>query len=156
MFYDVKNNIHTAIKWYITLNKRLLRRFEFIVMLLILPILVLGMMAVSSRKKGLLDIGIVVEKGSDNEVKRVAHTLMEGESVIDFSIYEEEELAKEEILKGKLDAIWVLPHSLESIDNGSIKIYQTDNSTLKNIAREKLYSALYPYIAYSEYIKYMN
>ena len=156
MFYDVKNNIPTAIKWYITLNKRLLRRFEFIVMLLILPILVLGMMAVSSRKKGLLDIGIVVEKGSDNEVKRVAHTLMEGESVIDFSIYEEEELAKEEILKGKLDAIWVLPHSLESIDNGSIKIYQTDNSTIKNIAREKLYSALYPYIAYSEYIKYMN
>ena len=65
MFYDVKNNIHTTIKWYITLNKRLLRRFEFIVMLLILPILVLGMMAVSSRKKGLLDIGIVVEKGSD-------------------------------------------------------------------------------------------
>ena len=156
MFYGVKNNIHTAIKWYITLNKRLLRRFEFIVMLLILPILVLGMMAVSSRKKGLLDIGIVMGKGSDNEVKRVAHTLMEGESVIDFSIYEEEELAKEEILKGKLDAIWVLPHSLESIDNGSIKIYQTDNSTIKNIAREKLYSALYPYIAYSEYIKYMN
>ena len=59
MFCEIKDNILTIKRWYIALFKRLLKRTEFIVMLLTLPLLVIGIMSVSKQKKGLLDIGIV-------------------------------------------------------------------------------------------------
>lgn len=154
MFCELKNNIYIFFSWYIALNKRLIRRVEFIAMIITLPLLVMGLMSVATQKKGLLDIGIVAKSGSDSEI--VAMSLIHQKSVIDFSMYEDEEKAKDELIKGELDAVWILPDSLDNIDSGSIKIFQTENSTVKNIAREKLYSVLYSYIVHSEYIKYMN
>ena len=47
MLCEIKDNIRTIKRWYIALNKRLLKRAEFIIMLLSLPLLVLGIMSVS-------------------------------------------------------------------------------------------------------------
>ena len=154
MFYEIKNNIHLFLSWYIALNKRLIRRIEFITMVISLPLLVLGLMTVATQKKGLLDIGIVVKDGSEAEI--AVENLLSQKSVVDFTEYKDEKEAKAELIKGELDAVWILPDSLENIDADSIRIIQTENSTVKNIAREKLYSVLYSYIAHSEYIKYMD
>ena len=152
----MKNNLHIFLKWYIAINKRLLKRFEFIAMLLVLPLLVIGLMWVSKKEKGLLNIGIVVESFADNDVDEVVDKLTEQKSVINFHKYSEEDEAVQQLKKDKLDVIWCLPNSFNNIQKGSIRIIQRDNNAIKNLSREKLYSLIYPYIAHSMYIEYMN
>ena len=156
MFCEIKDNILTIKRWYIALFKRLLKRAEFIVMLLILPLLVFGIMLVSKQKKGLLDIGIVASASSNSDVRAVVNKLKNEKSVLDFEVYGDEQLAKESLKRGKLDIIWVLPDSLDDIGDKGIKVIQSKDSAINSITREKLYAALYPYIAHSEYIKYMK
>ena len=156
MFCEIKDNILTIKRWYIALFKRLLKRAEFIVMLLTLPLLVFGIMSVSKQKKGLLDIGIVASASSNGDVRAVVNKLKNEKSVLNFEVYGDEQLAKESLERGKLDIIWVLPDSLDDIGDKSIKIIQGKDSAINSITREKLYAALYPYIAHSEYIKYMR
>ena len=156
MFCEIKDNILTIKRWYIALFKRLLKRTEFIVMLLTLPLLVIGIMSVSKQKKGLLDIGIVASSSCNSDVRAVVNKLKNEKSVLDFKVYGDEELAKESLKRGKLDIIWVLPDSLDDIGDNSIKVIQGKDSAINSITREKLYAALYPYIAHSEYIKYMK
>lgn len=156
MFCEIKDNILTIKRWYIALFKRLLKKAEFIVMLLTLPLLVFGIMSVSRQKKGLLDIGIVASASSNSDVRAVVNKLKNEKSVLDFEVYGDEELAKESLKRGELDIIWVLPDSLDDIGDNSIKVIQGKDSAINSITREKLYAALYPYIAHSEYIKYMK
>lgn len=156
MFCEIKDNILTIKRWYIALFKRLLKRTEFIVMLLTLPLLVIGIMSVSKQKKGLLDIGIVASSSCNSDVRAVANKLKNDKSVLDFKVYDDEQLAKESLKRGKLDIIWVLPDSFDDIGDKSIKIIQGKDSAINSITREKLYAALYPYIAHLEYIKYMR
>ena len=156
MLCEIKDNIRTIKRWYIALNKRLLKRAEFIIMLLSLPLLVLGIMSVSKQKKGLLDIGIVAGASCNSDVRLVVNKLKSEKSVLDFEVYEDEQLAKEKLQRGKLDIIWVLPDSLDDIGDKSIEVIQGNDSTINSIAREKLYAVLYPYIAHCEYIKYMK
>ena len=156
MLCEIKDNIRTIKRWYIALNKRLLKRVEFIIMLLSLPLLVLGIMSVSKQKKGLLDIGIVAGTLSNSDVRAVVNKLKSEKSVLDFEVYEDEQLAKEKLQRGKLDIIWVLPDSLDDIGDKSIEVIQGNDSTINSITREKLYAVLYPYIAHCEYIKYMK
>lgn len=156
MFCEIKDNILTIKRWYIALFKRLLKRTEFIVMLLTLPLLVIGIMSVSKQKKGLLDIGIVTSASCNSDVRAVVNKLENEKSVLDFKVYGDEQLAKESLKRGKLDIIWVLPDSLDDIGDKSIKVIQGKDSAINSITREKLYAALYPYIAHSEYIKYMK
>ena len=73
MFCEIKDNILTIKRWYIALFKRLLKRTEFIVMLLTLPLLVIGIMSVSKQKKGLLDIGIVASSSCNSDVREVVN-----------------------------------------------------------------------------------
>lgn len=156
MFCEIKDDILTIKRWYIALFKRLLKRPEFIVMLLTLPLLVFGIMSVSRQKKGLLDIGIVASASCNSDVKAVVNKLKNEKSVLDFKVYGDEQLANENLKRGKLDIIWVLPDSFDDIGDKSIKIIQGKDSAINSITREKLYAALYPYIAHLEYIKYMR
>lgn len=156
MHCDIKNNLCIITKWYIAINKRLLKRFEFIAMLIILPLLVMGFMWVSKQDKGLISIGIVSENMEDNDISGIVDRLTNEKSVINFQVYEGESRAKEELLKGELDAVWILPQSLEDIKRGSIKIIQKENNPAVGLASEKLYSLLYPHISHSVYINYMN
>lgn len=156
MHCDIGNNISIVLKWYIAINKRLLKRFEFIAMLISLPLLVMGLMWVSRQDKGLLNIGIVTESVEKTAVSEVVDKLTSQKSVISFHLYSEENVAREELLKGRLSAVWILPQSLDKIDRGSIKVIQSENNSAAGLAKEKLYSLLYPYIAHSVYINYMN
>ena len=122
MLCEIKDNIRTIKRWYIALNKRLLKRAEFIIMLLSLPLLVLGIMSVSKQKKGLLDIGIVAGNLSTSDGRAVVNKLKSEKSVLDFEVYEDEQLAKEKLQRGKLDIIWVLPDSLDDIGDKSIEV----------------------------------
>lgn len=148
--------------WYILLNKRLLKRYSFILMLVLLPLLLFGLKSVSKEESGILHIALVLEENSyiNNEIKK---ELTDKESIILIK----EERSKDEALSmlksGKFDAVWILPKNIEEkinkyLSKGDylIEVYEKENSTILNLAREKLYKAVNPFISYQVYEKYMH
>ena len=148
--------------WYILLNKRLLKRYSFILMLVLLPLLLFGLKSVSKEESGILHIALVLEENSyiNNEIKK---ELTDKESIILIKEERNKDEALSMIKSGKFDAVWILPKNIEEkinkyLSKGDylIEVYEKENSTILNLAREKLYKAVNPFISYQVYEKYMH
>lgn len=148
--------------WYILLNKRLLKRYSFILMLVLLPLLLFGLKSVSKEESGILHIALVLEENSyiNNEIKK---ELTDKESIILIKEERNKDEALSMLKSGKFDAVWILPKNIEEkinkyLSKGDylIEVYEKENSTILNLAREKLYKAVNPFISYQVYEKYMH
>ena len=148
-------------RYFYYLSKRLFRKKSYLVILALVPILVWAMRYISFQDSGVLKIALYDE--SDSEIaKEVILSLMNENSVVLFETVDEWESA-EKLLKGqKIDAIWIFKDNFDELlkafaagtgadaQQPFVIVEREDNVALQ-LAREKLYGAVAPFLYYYIY-----
>ncbi len=136
---------------------------EYIAMLAMLFLLVFGVGLGSGQEKGILHIVLLTDLHPDEDAKSILTDLTSEESVIRFTTTNDAFAAKQMLQKQEADAAWHIPNGLngkvkEYVKNKTafITVYQSHESTVLNLSREKLYRVLYPKIAFYQYMDFMT
>lgn len=150
--------------WYIMLNKRLIKRWSFVLVLLVAPLMVLLMNALSGGSKGVLRIALYQE--NDSKVStHIINELLERKSIIQYKEVGSYSEGKHMVASGETDALWIFDEDIEerlsesasshSI-NPVVKVVQREDTIALTMAREKLFSVVYPYLNYNIYLDFVN
>lgn len=150
--------------WYYLLNKRLLKKRSFLVLLLMVPLLVVGMRMVSKQDSGVITILLCKSETADDLSEQVVNKLVSSESVIQFVTGNSKEEAYEAVKSGEVDGAWIFPENMQermehfasnSLKNaGVVTIVEREDDISLQLAREKLYGELYASLSYAIYENY--
>lgn len=155
-------------KLFLLLNKRLLRKPSFIIILCLIPVMVFSLKLVSERESGIVRVALVNE--GSNEAGRIIDGLMNKPSVFLFSVINNTEEAEEALYDNRVDAVWVFhkDHS-ESVSGftkdlvmdtkgskGAVEIIEREDNVLLQLSRMELFGALYSDLSFSLFDNYIN
>lgn len=158
------NGIKKTLITFFLLNKRLLKKAGFLVMLLAVPVLVAAMTLSADDDAGLMKITLASE-APDTVSEKLFSEFLESE-MISFQVMPSPDEAVAEVVAGRADAAWIFSENLSEKMyaftkdprplNSFVRVVEReDNATLK-IAREKLYSKVYSAYAYDVYIDFIR
>lgn len=158
--------LKTLFRRWLILNKRLLKKPSFVVILLLIPLLV-GAMGIASTGEdvGLFTVALAAQDNEDELAQKVISSLTNGTQLFHFIVCESPDIASDLVENGKADAAWILAENLESrIDdfvnhmhrrNSFVVIVQREDNPLLRLTHEKLNAALYPHLSRALYQNYM-
>ncbi len=143
--------------WQYMLNKRLLHKKEFLILLCLIPLLVLGMTLLSKEDSGVVTVLLSVEDEKDSLVGEIVEGMLEEDSIIQYKLVTGEE-AYEGVRAGEADCAWIFKEDFqnkligtytgdEEEDKPVIVVAQEDNVALQ-LARTKLYGNIFPRLAF--------
>ncbi len=157
-------------KLFLLLNKRLLKKKSFIIILCLIPVMVFGLKLVSERESGIVRIGLV-DEGSDKG-RKVMDGLLNKDSVFLFYEFDDEDDAAEALKDNRIDAIWVFPSDYEAriaaytdkLSSGGdmkeadrvIKVLEREDNVLLQLSRMQLFGALYSDLSFSLFGNYID
>ncbi len=149
-------------KWFFMLSKRLYKKPVFVILLVLIPICVLFFSLAAKEDSGFLNIALVSE--GDGLSHKITQELIEEESVINFTLYENKDEAIRLLEGGKTDEVWIFPQNTEKLLEGFIeskaqhvvKIVTGEESVALRLSREKLSAVMYKYCARAYYIDYIR
>lgn len=156
--------VYRVIKWCLLLNKRLLKKPSFLLVLLMVPVLVAGMLMVSKEESSVLKVALCGEK-QDANYEAIINTLTSGDSIIKYVEMESEEAAKKAVLEGEVDTAWIfasdltgmLEKSVKTSDlSGIVTMVQREDSMQLRLVKVKLYAAVYPEYLYVLFEDFMG
>lgn len=152
--------------WYYLLNKRLLKKRSFLILLLMVPLLVFGMKIVSTQDSGVVTIMLCKSEAADQLAEEVVETLLASNSVIQYVTTDSTEEAYEAVRSGKVDGAWIFPENMqERIDHfaesssehaGVVSVVEREDTVFLQLSREKLYGELYDTISFAVYKQYVT
>ncbi len=142
--------------WMFLLNKRLLRKKEFVILLCLIPLLVLGMRMISRQDSGVITIAISNQEESDQETMQVIQKLMQEDSIIRY-VFAKEEQARELVATGEVDCAWIFREnfreklvstfSYTGQKTPPIYVVAKEDNVALQLARTNLYGSVYPQLA---------
>lgn len=150
--------------WFGLLLKSLLKKYSYLLILLMVPVLVYAMNLVSEKESGVLKIILYQEEETDEVSTQIVKELLEKKSIIQFVKESDEERARKLVLSGKADALWIFDRDMTEKLNGEWKetkekalvhVVELEDTALLQLAREKLYGTMYPLISYASYKDYI-
>ena len=155
-------------KLFLLLNKRLLKKPSFIILLCMIPVIVFGLHLVSERESGIVRIALVNE--GSQEVGTIIDELMNKPSVFLFDTYENGKDAEEALLDNRVDAVWIFPRDYSDrisdftgslVKNtkdseGAVEIVEREDNVLLQLSRMELFGALYSDLSFSLFDNYIN
>lgn len=156
----MKNNL----RFFYYISKRLFKKKSYLVLLLMVPALILAMRFIATQESGVVRIVLSCEDKSEKETAEIVTKLLEADSILYFEEAETFEEAKERLSAGKVDAVWHFREDMakklqtfaRTSGRGSrweppvLVLTREDNVALQ-MARERLYGVLAPYIYYDMY-----
>lgn len=157
--------VYRAIKWCLFLNKRLLKKKSFLLILLAVPMLVAGMLLVSDQDSSVLKVALYGEE-KDETYETIVNSLVSTESIVEYEKMDSEQAAREAVEQGNADTAWIFAEDLTAVmsktaqskDVSSIvTIVQREDSMQLRLVRLKLYTAVYPeylHALYEDFMKY--
>ncbi len=155
------NKIKKIFLWLGLLNKRLLHKISFWIILCCIPLLVIGVNLMSKQESGILTIVLCREGGTDELAEKVTEQLMEHGNAIRFLEVESTEEAGKLVQSGKADAAWIFPEEFEEClkeyltsdysEGGVIKILEKEDNVALHLSREIFFGELYSDISYVMY-----
>lgn len=158
--------MNTLVKRFYLINKRLLKKASFIIILCAVPALVLAFSIISREDSGIVNIILVQENKNDTLSSDIADTLLESGGLISIAEWDDLTAAVEAVRSAEADAVWILPDRLQekidrysddmTINAGFIEIIEREETIPLQLAREKLYGAVYPNISYAVYNDYIR
>ncbi len=140
---------------YLLLLKRLLKKKSYIAMLLVVPILVFLLDAMSAAPSGLMTIGVYCP-GDDASSERFMANLEEVPGSLRFISYDDEDELVADVENQQLSEGWIIPEDLDEVvaDMASrgktkhkIQIVIRESGLTHMLGREVLCSRVYPLIA---------
>ena len=155
-------------KLFLLLNKRLLKKPSFIILLCMIPVIVFGLHLVSERESGIVRIALVNE--GSQEAGTIIDELMNKPSVFLFDTYENGKDAEEALLDNRVDAVWIFPRDYSDrisdftgslVKNtkdseGAVEIVEREDNVLLQLSRMELFGALYSDLSFSLFDNYIN
>ncbi len=155
-------------KLFLLLNKRLLKKPSFVILLCMIPVIVFGLHLVSERESGIVRIALVNE--GSQEAGTIIDELINKPSVFLFDTYENGEEAEEALLDNRVDAVWIFPGDYSDRisdftgslvrntkdSDGAVEIVEREDNVLLQLSRMELFGALYSDLSFSLFYNYIN
>lgn len=146
--------------WYILLNKRLFKKWSFLLILCIVPMLVAGMRLASQQESGIVTIALYMRNPADELSAGIVEQLQSDRDVLRYVVCETEEAARGLVESFQADAAWIFPEDLAGSIQASalrkrvrpvVTVVEREDNVPLTFSREVLCSALYPAFSYAVY-----
>lgn len=153
------------VKWYFLLNKRLLKKPSFLLILGLVPLLAAGMRLAAQGESGVLRVALHMRNSEDELSAQIVEEFMESRGIFHYILCETEEEAREQVSGFRADAAWIFPEDLgESLRQGAfyksvepaVTVVEREDSVPLIFSREILSKFLYPYFCYAVYEDYVT
>lgn len=148
-----------ACLFFSLLNKRLFKKYSFLVILAMVPVLTAGMFLAAREDSGILHIVLCPENEKDPLAGEVIAELTGQKGILRYSAESSVDAACLAVREGEADAAWILSGSLtEDADAYTsyrgepepfITVVEREDTVFLQLAREQLYSVLYPHLSYA-------
>lgn len=157
------NILRKFLVWSLMLNKRLLKKASFLFVLCLIPVLVVAMSFFAQQDSGVVRIALGSEDPNDVTASRIISSLEEDAGVLHFQIAETVEDAYAMVKNGEVDGAWIfqenLQEKMEAYATGKrspfVTVVEREESVSLQLAREKLYGALYADLSYTMYEEFV-
>lgn len=147
--------------WYALLSKRLFVKPSFLAILLLAPLLTAGTMLLADADAHILRIAVYAEPSTDMLGERIIDDLTAIDGVVKYEPYSSEEELRRAVGESEADAGYLLPAGLTELlreyaagdksgfpyDGHLIRVVTNRDNIQLQLAREQLYSVLYPHIS---------
>ena len=149
---------------YILLLKRLLKKKSYIFMLLIVPLMVMMLNAMSSADAGLMTIGVYIP-GTDESSDFLRQDLKENPGSLQFVFYDTEDEVVSAVESQQVVEGWIVPENLDAVvanmasDNNSkekIQIIIREQGLTHLLGKEVISSRVFPRIARDMAVRYVS
>lgn len=154
------------ILWFTLLNKRLLKRISFLVILCCIPVLVAGVHFMTKQDSGMLHVVLCREEKDDALVDEVVRGLKEHENMLHLIETDSEKEAKHLVQSGKADVAWIFPEDLQEAieeyladdvrEEGIITVVEKEDNVALRLSREILFGRIYPAVSYGLYTQFVQ
>jgi len=157
--------IRRVFLWLMMLNKRLLKKISFLIILCSIPLLVLGVNLMAKQESGILRV-ILCQEDADDLSEKIVSQLMDMKSALSFVEVETEEEAIRLVQANKADAAWIFPEDFEGVmknyfqegiwDEPLIRVVEKEDNVMLHLSREVLFGGLYSSITYTVYEQFVR
>ncbi len=153
-----------AFVWYYMLNKRLIKKIGFLLILATIPLLTFSFTNfVDTEETGILRIALVAEDAEDESAKEIIADC-ESSTAFAFEAMDSVEDARIAVENGSVDAAWIFSTDfdgkVESIVDGGdeslVTVYAVDDGIFFRASREKIFSVFLPKISYAMYVSHTS
>lgn len=156
-------NLKTLFVRAFLLNKRLLKKISFIIILCLIPLLTLAMTYLAKDESGILTITLCSEDLNDPLANEIIDDLIKDEGVLHFKKANTKEDAYEAVISGTSDASWIFHENLQNKINSFaqnqatsfITVVERETDVSLQLSHEKLCGVVYPYISKSIFKDFM-
>lgn len=159
-------NVGKIFLWLTLLNKRLLMKISFLVILCCIPFLVVGVNYMTKQDSGMLKVVIHLEDTEDELATEVIKELKNHENMLQFMETSSVEEAQKLVQNGKADMAWLFPANLQSEieaflnndanEEGIIQIIEKEDNVALHLSREILFGRLYKAVSYTLYTQFVT
>lgn len=145
------------------LQKRLLKRWSFLCLMCLAPLLAAGVGRLSEEPAGIASIALYLPEG-DRTAAETADRLLEDESVLRYLVCGSEEEARALVESGEADAAWIFAEDMEERlrelagrrrVRPLVTVVEREDSVPLTLGREILSAAIYPAYSYAVYEGYV-
>lgn len=157
--------IRRVFLWLMMLNKRLLKKISFLIILCSIPLLVLGVNLMAKQESGILRV-ILCREDADDLSEKIVSQLLDMKSALSFVEVETEEEAIRLVQANKADAAWIFPEDFEGVmktyfqegiwDEPLIRVVEKEDNVMLHLSREVLFGGLYSSITYTVYEQFVR
>lgn len=150
---------------YFLLNKRLIKKYSFLLILCIVPLLVGGIRLLSKEESGVARVVLCLPNPEDALASQVVEKLVNEEGILRYLFCESEEEARRMVIENEADTAWIftedLADRLRTVASRKrigpvVKVVERKESVSLIFSREILGGALYPafsYVVYEEFVR---
>lgn len=159
-------SLRKAFLFFFLLNKRLLKKYSFLVILAMIPALAAGLLLAAGEDSGVLHILLCAEDETDDLAKQVIGELTGEKSILRYSAVSSGDMAYQAVCQGEADAAWIFAENLAESVEGYVSnsgeeeflvtVVEREDTVFLQLARERLYSALYPHLSYALFENYIT
>lgn len=146
------------------LQKRLLKRYSFLFMLVLAPLLAAGVGRLSQEAAGIAAVALYLPEG-DEAAEEIAGRLLDGRGVLRYLPCGDGEAARLMVETGEADAAWIFAEDLSAQIEALagrrrvrpvVTVVERQDSVPLTLGREILSAAIFPSFSYAVYESYVR
>lgn len=150
---------------YYLWNKRLFKKYSFLLILCMVPLLVGGIRLLAKEESGIARVVLCLPNPEDELASQVTEKLMGEEGIRRYLLCEDEEEARRMVVENEADTAWIFAEDLaDSLQKTAsrkrigpvVKVVERKESVSLIFSREILGAALYPAFSYAIYEAYVR
>jgi len=150
---------------YYLWNKRLFKKYSFLLILCMVPLLVGGIRMLAKEESGIARVVLCLPNPADGLAAGVCEELMSEDGILRYIFCDKEEEARRMVMENEADTAWIFAEDLAgSLREAAsrrrpgpvVKVVERKDSVSLIFSREILGAALYPAFSYAVYEDYIR